>query len=324
MLLINRRDFFKKSAGILATLNTSLTFDSLLKTTKKGIVIISKEPILNKKGISLNDISNWLDNAIIKLTKKSNAYEAWRTLFTDQDFIGIKLNCLAGKRLSSSPFLVSAIVKSLKKANIDEKRVILWDRTTRELKRAGFSINLKSDGPRCFGTDMVGYELNPEIYGSIGSCFSKIVTRLATVLINVPVIKDHDIAGVSLGMKNFFGAIHNPNKYHDNVCNPYIPDLSASPHIKRKLRLIIMDGTSIQFHGGPAYNKKWNKSFGKILVSLDPVAIDMVGYQLIEAIRKKAGLPSLSEEHREPVYIKTAEEKGLGIANQAKIRRIIL
>jgi len=92
------------------------------------------------------------------------------------------------------------------------RNIIVWDRTTRELADAGFAVNFSGDGPRCFGTDApaAGYETEPTELGSIGSCYSRIVTRMATAIINVPVLKEHSLAGVTAALKNNYGASTTP------------------------------------------------------------------------------------------------------------------
>ena len=99
-------------------------------------------------------------------------------------------------------------------------------------------------GVQCFGTDRVDYEQDLAAYGSVGSRLSRILTQRCNVLINVPVLKDHDGAGVTIAMKNMYGVIHNPNKYHPNGCNPYIADLNMLPEIRTGMRLIICDATT--------------------------------------------------------------------------------
>jgi uncharacterized protein (DUF362 family) len=138
----------------------------------------------------------------------------------------------------------------------------------------------------------------------------------------VPVLKDHDLSGVSLGMKNFYGAIHNPNKYHDYNCDPYIADLNAHPLIAEKLRIVICDGLKGQYHGGPASRPQWAWPAGVLLVGGDPVAVDRVGLELIERKRKEAGMDSLKDAGREAKYIFTAAERGLGIGDMEKIERV--
>ena len=89
-----------------------------------------------------------------------------------------------------------------------------------------------------------------------------ILAEKCTAIINVPVLKDHDLAGVTMAMKNFYGAIHNPNKYHDNNCNPYIAELNTSPIIKDKTRLIVCDALLAQYNGGPAFKPQYTWNYG--------------------------------------------------------------
>lgn len=265
------------------------------------------------------------------LTGKNSPSLAWRSLFSPNDVVGIKVNCLSGKMMSTHPDLVDAIVEGLKVADVPDERIIIWDRTNLDLTRAGFVINTKGKGVKCFGTDVVGYEEEPEVRGSIGSCFSRVLSTYCTALINVPVLKDHDLAGVSLSLKNFYGAIHNPNKYHDNNCDPYIADLNTHPFIQDKLRLILCDGIEAQYNGGPGYRPRWRWNFSGLIMSLDPVAADSVGAEIIEKKRKEMGLPSLQADTtsqrktgRPPKYIATAARKGLGVDDLSKINLLEL
>ncbi len=166
---------------------------------------------------------------------------------------------------------------------------------------------------------MGGYEAEPQSAGSVVTCFSKIVSRLCTAIINVPVLKDHDLAGVSVAMKNFFGVIHNPNKYHGNNCNPFIAELNTHPYITNKVRLTVCDALLAQYHGGPAYKPQWTWNYHGIIVGRDPVALDRICHTIIEEKRKEMKLPSLKQANREPTYIATAAMLGLGIDEPSKI-----
>ncbi|MGC8746512.1 MAG: DUF362 domain-containing protein [Candidatus Saccharicenans sp.] len=120
-------------------------------------------------------------------------------------------------------------------------------------------------------------------------------------------------------MKNYFGAIHNPNKYHDSNCNPYIAELFETDIIRGKHRLSILDALRVQYHRGPSYHPQWAENCQKLIFSTDAVAADSIGWKLIEELRAKKGLPSLKEENRQPAYLFTAEKMGLGQADQANI-----
>jgi hypothetical protein len=121
-------------------------------------------------------------------------------------------------------------------------------------------------------------------------------------------------------MKNYFGAIHNPNKYHDTNCDPFVAELFDTSLIKNKHCLSILDALTVQFHRGPSFHSRWAEKQRMLIFSFDPVAADTVGWHIIESLRAKKGLPSLSEEKREPIYLKTAEKMGLGIADIKKIK----
>jgi uncharacterized protein (DUF362 family) len=226
--------------------------------------------------------------------------------------------------MSTHPHLVNAIAKGLRLADVPDERIIIWDRTNRDLTRAGFIINVRGRGVKCFGTDVVGYDEEPQIRGSIGSCFSQILSSYCTALINVPVLKDHDLAGVTLSLKNFYGGIHNPNKYHDNNCDPYIADLNTHPFIKNRVRLVLCDGIEAQYNGGPGFKPRWRWNFSGLIMSLDPVAADSVGARIIERKRKEMGFPSLGGAKRPPKYIATAAKKGLGVDDLSKIELLEL
>ncbi len=294
--------------------------------TPKPRVILSRSSKFLGGGNRANGelLRKAVDDGVMRITGAPAAPEAWSTLFKEKEMIGIKLNCLGKKAFSPHVELVDAIIAGLKSAGIRDDHIIVFDRTNRELKEAGFRIR-KGGGLKCFGTDELGgggYDLWPQMAGSVGSCFSRIVSKICDAIINVPILKDHDLSGISGAMKNFYGVIHNPNKYHDNNCNPYIADLNTHPYIRDKSRLIICDALIAQYNGGPAFKRRWSWPFGGILMGRDPVALDRICANIIEEERKKNGLPSLKQVKREPKYIHTAAALKLGEDDPEKIELI--
>jgi uncharacterized protein (DUF362 family) len=140
----------------------------------------------------------------------------------------------------------------------------------------------------------------------------------------VPVLKDHNLAGVSLGMKNFYGAIHNPNKYHDHNCDPYIVDVVSHRYIRDKWCLTVCDATRAQVHAGPGRHPSFAWPFGGLIVSTDVVAADAVAADLLEGERKARGLKTLADKGRPTKHIATAAARGLGVADLNRIERIEL
>lgn len=290
-----------------------------MKTSK---VIIAQEPsVFQGQTILQNVVTQMISTGMAKLLDSPDAASAWKTLFTSDDIIGLKINCLAGRGLSTHSEVAYGIVEGLKLAGIQETNIVIWDKANRDLKRGGYKINTGKHGVKCFGTDALrqGYESTPSIAGQVGSLFSTLLSQHCTATINVPILKDHDLSGVSIGLKNFYGAIHNPNKYHRNNCNPYIADLNTHPYIQKKVRLTICDALIPQYHGGPSFKPQWTWAFGAILLSLDPVALDAVGADILEKKRQEQGMDSFREVGRHPEYIHTAATYGLGVDDLSNI-----
>jgi uncharacterized protein (DUF362 family) len=158
----------------------------------------------------------------------------------------------------------------------------------------------------------MGYDPEPTCFESIGSCFARILTREIDALINFGVLKDHDLAGISVGLKNLYGLIHNPNKYHDNNCSPYVAHVAASPPVRSKLRLTLCDGLIAQYKGGPALKKGSTWKAGILMASRDPVALDALGADIIDRKRRALGRESLAESNQRPLYLEEARKIGLG------------
>jgi uncharacterized protein (DUF362 family) len=277
------------------------------------VVIVKSGRIQSPDGkIDKDTVYKMVDEGVRNLAGKEPFPSAWKCLFTPHDTVGIKVNCMGGRMLSPHIELIEAIIAGLISANVKEENIIIWDRLSRELRQAGFKIHTGNKGVKCFGTDEVGYDKDPEIKGSIGSCFSRIISTYCNAIISVPVLKDHDLSGVSISMKNFYGAIHNPNKYHDNNCDPYIADLNSHPYIKDKLRLIICDGITAAYNGGPGYNPTWVWNYNGLLIGQDPVALDRIGMSIIEEKRKAMGMESLKQAGKEARHIGSAARLGLG------------
>ncbi len=278
----------------------------------KRIVEVHSSRVIGHDGAVLDPmLQKMVRLSVEKLTGEKGA-QSWRRLFSPDDRVAIKVNCIAGRRLSTHPQVVNAIVEGLKSAGLEDRHIIIFDRTTEELESAGFTVRHSGEknGPLCFGTDEsgIGYEQNPTIFGEVASCLSRIIS-LSTALINVPVLKDHDVCGISGALKNNLGSIDNPNKYHPNGGDPYIADINASAPIREKTRLIIYDALEGIFDGGPAYNPGGTWNHGSIMAGTDPVALDMRALTIIEEKRKKEGLKSLKDEERYPHYLVTAADK---------------
>ena len=277
---------------------------------QRSRLVIARDPMLRGGGSGINSgrLEKLLDRAMQSFFDSDTPVEAWRQLVKPGEVVGLKVNCLAGRGASSSVLLVEAICERLQQAGIAAENIIVWDRLNSDLESAGFRIATAGHRVRCVGNDDAGYEDELAIYGNAGSCVAKTLTRSCDVVINLPVLKDHGIAGVTMALKNLFGAIHKPNKYLSNAGDPYIADFNMLAPIRQKVRLTICDATTAQYEGGPSFMPQWSWAYNGLLASRDPVALDYTGWQIIERKRAENGMKSLQALGRAPAYIATAAD----------------
>lgn len=332
---IKRRDFIQTSikAGAVFYFGTIPGCQSRTENQFNGKngqypIVIAQNSMIRDKNDDLigHEIKNLLDRAMENLFQVSQAESAWQRLFKTDDIVGIKINCLAGKGISTHQELVNAIIEGLRGAAVKEQNIIVWDRGNRDLEKTGYRITTDRNRIKYYGNDQVGYTSALYEYGEIGSHLSNILVHQCTAIVNVPILKDHGIVGMTNALKNFFGAIHNPNKYHDNKGDPYVADVNMLSEIRSKVRITITDALTAQCEGGPPFMPQWAWHYNGLIVGFDPVAIDAIGWDIIEQKRKEMGLPTLKQAGREPTYIATAADDqhrlGCNDLNKIKIIRV--
>lgn len=309
---MKRREFIKSGLTVTGSLMVSSPFRTYcadFQNKEKSRIVIARDPLLQpeQNQIETDRLITLLDSGMQAFFDKDNALEAWTKIVRPGEVIGLKVNCLSG-RGGTHPELVDAICERLLAVGTKPEDIIIWDRLNEDLENGGFKIIYRGNKIKCFGNDVAGFSSDFEIFGSAASLVSKTMTQICDGVINLPVLKDHGIAGVTMSLKNMFGAIHNPNKYHLNVGDPYIADVYMLPSIRDNIRLTICDAINAQYEGGPSHMPHWAWPYNSLLIGTDPVALDHLGWQIIEEERLKNNLKPLKEVGREPTYIATAAD----------------
>jgi len=284
-------------------------------------VVVVKLPVENQGRNPGKEEYNRLLVSGLTLLSGANASADAIKRFVPSGVIGIKTNCLARKFNSTPVTLTEALAALLVEAGFEENDVVIWDRTSAELEKAGYRLNASSFGLKYLGTDTSGIGYSSQFYtsGIVNSLVTRILTEIVTWNINLPILKDHSIAGLSAGLKNMYGAINNPNKCHGNNCDPYAAHVSNLEPIKKKNRLTIIDAIRVQYNAGPGFDSRYLAYYNGLIISDDPVAADSVGLRIVEHFRQINKLPSLESVGRPVRYLKSAENIGLGVADPQKI-----
>ncbi|HIE52978.1 MAG TPA: DUF362 domain-containing protein [Armatimonadetes bacterium] len=272
---------------------------------------------------SLGQLTAALTEAVNRLTDSA---EGWRRLFRPEEVVGLKVNCLSAT-LTTHPVVVEAIIEGLRQAGVRDENIVIFDRRDAELAgHGGFSLNRGRRGVRCFGCkDAVrgGVPFEPRTVGSTTFAVSTLLTRECTALVNVPVLKDHSLAEVTLSLKNHFGSIRHPLHHHGpgQRCDPQVAQLNSLPEIRLKTRLLVGDALTGMYEGGPfGPGCLWDA--GLLLVATDPVALDTVGWRLINERRLAAHLPP----HLLPAHVRTAAQRPyhLGCCRAGEVKTVKL
>jgi hypothetical protein len=149
--------------------------------------------------------------------------------------------------------------------------------------------------------------------------------RKATSLINTRPMRTHAWSGVGSLIKNMIMFADSPPAYHDDSCAD-LATLWELPQIKGKTRLNVLVMFTPLFHGvGPHhFNKEYVWSYKGMVVSLDPVAADSVGLQIIQA-KRSAFFGEDKPLNPHAKHIEYAETRHhLGVADPAMIELVKL
>jgi len=323
------------------------------------VEISNSQAILNNR-VSQPVIRQMLDRALRELTGAEDVREAWNKFVEPKDVVGIKINPSGAPACCSSPEIVREIVAGVQSAGVPLQNIYVYDRYAYEIDIGSYHT-LVPLGVRVVGVedrklDVSGYDSNiyceANFFGEweTRSYMASIVSSGLTKIINVPTMKDHSAAGVTGCLKNLgYGTFNNVDRSHRrpfSFTDPLIGVMCSVEPLRSKAVLHIMDGMRMLWHGGPlSQNPKFIFPAGVLMVGTDPVAMDTIELEKIEAKRGKEGVPSvwlrdpksLTETgaefyedpaknlyYRQPHHIAAAGARGLGISEVKRIDHRVL
>jgi uncharacterized protein (DUF362 family) len=313
----NRREFLKTAAtgAVLLSSQSKLGLAAILDQhaeTAKSRVVIARDPALHGQNGQLDEkhVLDLLDRAIAAYTGRDHPVEAWKRIVPMDKVIGLKTNGLGGKGISTHVALVLAISERLQQAGVKPGNILVWDRNARDLEACGLTISTDPGRVRCYGSDVAGFEDQPAAFGAaVNVKLAKILTRECDMVIGLPILKDHEMSGVTFAMKNMYGVVQRPQELHPGGCNPGVADLNCIPVVRAKVRFTIGDAMTSVYDGGPGFHPERLWQPNALIVGEDRVALDQTAWQLIERKRAEAGLPTLEAAGRPPRYIATAADQ---------------
>jgi len=328
----NRREFLKSAAtgAVLMSSGGRLGMSAFAAETPaaKSKVVIARDPQLHPSGSTQPDekrVQALLDRAIASYTGKEKPVDAWKSIVRPTDkVIGLKVNGLGSKGIATHYALIMAVAERLQQAGVKPGNIVVWEQNQRFLEACGVTVSTDPNKIRCIPADSFGYEDQESSFGSAKIRVSKLLTRECDVIINMPILKDHMMAGVTFAMKNMYGTVDRPMNLHANNCNPAVADLNCIPVYRNKIRFVIGDAMSSVYEGGPRFSPERLWYPNALIIGEDRVALDTIAWEWIDKKRVEAGVGTLKAAGREPLYIAAAAaaERNLGTNDPGKIHRV--
>ncbi len=315
------------------------------------VAVVKNTASVKDNAIMEQEVYDMVARSMLELTGEKRLKKAWRKFVSPCDRIGLKVNPVAGKSLSTSHEVVKAVIAQLEESGIKRSQLTIWDRREFELTDVGFTAEnypgirivgteqMDKDGlyygkdGKLYGEHMIDrdwyfwadvegeydeYTMPYMVNGGKYSYFTKIVTQDLDKIINIPILKNAGMT-VTLALKNLaFGAISNTGRLHAKLWNETCAQVCAFSPVRDKVVLNIVDGIKGCFNGGPGANPQFFCDYNTIITGSDPVAVDRIGYEIVLAKRiaeglQKEGSPTALE------FMLQADRLALGVADRNKI-----
>jgi hypothetical protein len=261
-------------------------------------------------------VQEMVERGITSLTHKTTAAEAWRSLVSTQDVVGIKVFSAPGQICGTRPAVVAAVVHGLLDAGLPPENIIIWDKHADDLRAAGFFGLATQLGVRAAGAAESGYDptnfYQPDtaiignlVYGDfefgkkgedVGrkSFVSKLVSREITKIISVaPLLNENEI-GVSGQLYSLaLGGVDNTFRFESDADRLAIavPEIYALPAFGDRVVLNITDALIGQYEGSSRGLLQYSFVLDQLWFSRDPVALDTLAIRELERERRAYDAP---------------------------------
>lgn len=275
-------------------------------------VILVKDPRASAAfNPNLGVVREMVDKGLIQVTGKRSLAEAWLSLLSTQDILGIKVWSAPGRTSGTRPEVVAALIAGLIEAGFPRGQIVIWDKRSDDLRAAGFFDFESRFGVQVASSAAFGYDTNAFydspllgnlIYGdvefgqkgpSLGrkSYLTKLLSQKLTRIVQVTPLLNHHQAGVCGNLYGLAtGAAENVLRFESDAGRlaEAIPEIYALPLLGDRVVLNIVDALLCQYEGGPSGMLHYSVVLNELRFSTDPVALDLLSIDELDRQRKLA------------------------------------
>jgi hypothetical protein len=281
------------------------------------------------------------------LTDTTTLADAWGALlpaYTVGQKVAIKINlnnagCDSSNNIIDAlPQPVNSVIRGLKTIGVAESDIYVYDvtngwhqgampqRLVNKVAALYPDVLYDAYDSGCTTPQLLGYSSTEKVHFNVPGGKPAISDRPlcnalveADYLINMPIMKKHGMAGVTLAFKNHFGSLEHCDYVHWSVdlgdgsytaAYNGLVDIYNNTHIKDKTVLTVGDALyGARFNNYNEVPSPWptfaNQSPNSLFFSVDPVAIDSVMVDFLDA---EGGIPNGADD-----YLALAAASGLGV-----------
>jgi hypothetical protein len=259
-------------------------------------------------------IESLVRRGLLRFTGKTTVKDAWLSLVTTQDVVGIKVVATPGPVTGTRLPVVAALVEGLLEAGLTPRQVIVWDKHLSNLRQAGFFELAEKYGVRVAGSAEAGYDENTYydsfllgrlIWGDVEfgrkgdtvgrrSYVSRLVTREMTRIVSVPPLLNHNLLGVHGHLYSLaFGSIDNSLRFENNADQlaAAVPEVFALPAIGDRIAFCLTDALVAQYFGEEQSLLHYSTPLQQLWFSTDPLALDVLAARELENRRQTSNAP---------------------------------
>jgi uncharacterized protein (DUF362 family) len=302
---MKRRDFIKTSAVIGAA---ALTFKQLEAAITNNQIMVESAP--DMVAVMGGEPAQMLDRALQELGGIEKYVKKGQSVVIKPNIGWDKKPELAA---TTNPQLVEALIKQCFKAGA--KKVTIFDHTCDNWQKcytsSGIEQVAKANGAALLPANDETYYKEVALPQGVKLKSTKIHQALidADVWFNVPVLKNHGGARMTIAMKNYMGTVWDRGFFHANDLQQCIADVCSW---QKKPTLNIIDAYRCMQKNGPQGRSLSDTSTLKtLIVSKNIVAADAAAIGLFNQV-EKMDVSSVG-------HIANGEKLGLGTQNLSKL-----
>jgi hypothetical protein len=268
--------------------------------------------------------------------------------------VGIKVNTRSGRGLSAPLELLRAVIKAFEARGFERQAILIIDYSMYGLREAGILPALSTgdvtfEGCPVYALDSELYydtnwfydsplppsrNQNPQITGesdgesaalSEGAKGRKSFLPMPILFevdfwVNLAVAVDDSALGIDGALTNAtLWNVSNSERFlrSEATASVAVAEIAAIPELSERMLLHFVSLERYQYIGGPQFNSLYTYSEPLLWMSSDPVAIDSLLFDRINALRRNNGFPEMASLPRQLPF---AASLGLGVFEKSRIQ----